>query len=1249
MKNIHSLDYNCVDSRLCSKTIKKCKTTFKELLLLLLITFSLSSFSQTRCDGELRFSVGHGHYWWDDPIMQFQADEGFEQHVINSETFNSQNPLVYWDLPSIRKCECIFSMRLFCSTQPEDLVDVEVYDNNYNYLYTFYDVSDNSYQPGGGCFEFPEDGIHYLKIKRTYLGVPMYYGWYRINVLSNTDIEDIVDISISNTEICRGQQVCVNISNINFLYTYSIRWNNTTLTSGSITPPTSSFNYCFTPQTFGTGVVTVNSSDQCNDIAVYTQQINVKAFNDFTLPATVCAESSFNVGTITWCNGVVSGASYIWNWGDGTPNSTTQSASHTYANSGTYNVTLTVSSTSGTQSMTKQIIVNPLPIEPIVTGKFNNCTLTNTYTIPSPQYGTTYTWSANNTNTTSSTGTSKTFVWWSNATFVDPPSSATMTIVSNNGCSRTTTYKIWECCNKGVIFADQTITTVPPSGDITFNGTVTLDADINLTSRIVYFGPEAKLIINSSRKLNIQQSDVKAGCNHMWDGIYPASTAEIEMGSSYVSDAYNAVVSNSGAKFTLVGTTFNKNLHGVLVNSYAGTHTGTIRSCVFSSVVINTNTPSNLIAPYTTRRGISGVKVSNVNNITIGNVLSASYVNTFKYLDFGIHVNGSNVTVYNNNFGPLPKTSGAVPENGFGIYAEKDGSTANTITVGNMNTNRYYPNTFNTCAVGIRVVNPFNLNVYKNTYNDNTYGNLITDNTNRSVTFNTNAFNRNMVGIWCNNFAGTTQDIEINTMVNNSYGIWLSNNVATPIVDVQVIGNFFSYNSTMALDNYNSIMLSNVQGYANPEGSDVFSHISGNNISFAGVPISNSTVRSGIRLENSPRCFVEQNTVLYGNTTISTTTDANKLNGINVILSPNTHLCSNVLQYLGNGVRVEGFCDNSEFILNDFRRYNFADNNYSYGFNFITATVGIQGTPSQTWDNKFNANFLITKQIRGVGSMALQQPWYFINNIDLYKFAYFGQQIPVNLATIYNMVPSASCSLNGDFMMNGISSVAEASEDNFIENVEENIYLKQYSILSNNNSIDVISESYLSNQANISKFISINKLINQKEYSSADSLNHLIVPANLIEQNFKTVNEVYLRTWALGTYNLSNEDYNTLIEIASQDPSKSGYAVVNAWVMTRRFDIAADVKHSNSSKIHLKSNILLYPNPAKDNLTINGVENASIIIINDVFGRFVTKIENQSNSNTIEFSLKGINKGVYFLNFINFEGQSLNVQKLIIN
>ena len=41
----------------------------------------------------------------------------------------------------------------------------------------------------------------------------------------------------------------------------------------------------------------------------------------------------------------------------------------------------------------------------------------------------------------------------------------------------------------------------------------------------------------------------------------------------------------------------------------------------------------------------------------------------------------------------------------------------------------------------------------------------------------------------------------------------------------------------------------------------------------------------------------------------------------------------------------------------------------------------------------------------------------------------------------------------------------------------------------------------------------------------------------------------YLRTWAKGNYNLSLQDYTTLVDIAMQTPKTSGYGVIGAWVM----------------------------------------------------------------------------------------------------
>jgi hypothetical protein len=52
---------------------------------------------------------------------------------------------------------------------------------------------------------------------------------------------------------------------------------------------------------------------------------------------------------------------YTWNFGDGTPPGSGRFASHTYANAGTYNVTLTVSNVNGTDDYSMQVTIADTP------------------------------------------------------------------------------------------------------------------------------------------------------------------------------------------------------------------------------------------------------------------------------------------------------------------------------------------------------------------------------------------------------------------------------------------------------------------------------------------------------------------------------------------------------------------------------------------------------------------------------------------------------------------------------------------------------------------------------------------------------------------------------------------------------------------------------------------------------------------------------------------------------------------------
>ena len=76
-------------------------------------------------------------------------------------------------------------------------------------------------------------------------------------------------------------------------------------------------------------------------------------------PATICG----NTGAVTVTNTSVGAASQTWNFGDGTATSNAANPpAHTYANPGTYIITLTVNAASGCSSVsTQSVIVSPKP------------------------------------------------------------------------------------------------------------------------------------------------------------------------------------------------------------------------------------------------------------------------------------------------------------------------------------------------------------------------------------------------------------------------------------------------------------------------------------------------------------------------------------------------------------------------------------------------------------------------------------------------------------------------------------------------------------------------------------------------------------------------------------------------------------------------------------------------------------------------------------------------------------------------
>lgn len=140
----------------------------------------------------------------------------------------------------------------------------------------------------------------------------------------------------------------------------------------------------------------------------------------------------------------------------------------------------------------------------------------------------------------------------------------------------------------------------------------------------------------------------------------------------------------------------------------------------------------------------------------------------------------------------------------------------------------------------------------------------------------------------------------------------------------------------------------------------------------------------------------------------------------------------------------------------------------------------------------------------------------------------------------------------------------------------------------------------------------------------------------------------YLRTWATGNYFVPEDDYNVLLDIASQDPVKSGWGVINAWVMTRRFNSDDKVDKLSSNLIKIKeSKYKIQPNPANTSFMLSNASDIDLIIVTNILGQDVLTIKN-FEINEITIDVSSLKKGIYLIRLKNAKSQEFSVEKLII-
>ena len=984
----------------------------------------------------------------------------------------------------------------------------------------------------------------------------------------------------------------------------------------------------------------------------YVDQVSITPINFASPDVSVCP------GSCTTLNADIGNFNITYQWSSNPAGFTSTSSTPTVCP--TVQTTYTVTATDaygGTSTDAVIVSIKAAPPKPIFTGYFNTCHGNTNYNVTnySSTYSYYYTIGLNGTHHSFSNGGSFYVNWTGSGGGVLYVNSTNNT----TGCTSRDSLKVFECCNvtHGSLlprYQDTTFTAAPSPMEFVVNGILTINGTFSFNAKHIFFGPNAKIIVNPSRTLTISNSTLAvADCDTMWDGIYLnyANSGLIVNSNSNIRDAKNAIVSNACAVYTISNSTLNKNYRNIVVQSCSGMNNSTIIGSTLTCITSPSDPFYPQYPPIAATRTYSGIEISNVSSITVGNTASAANRNHFNNLDFGIKNYVSTLTVNNNTFSNMTATGvpSFPPTSGVGIISTSDKSYQKSLTIGgptgSINTNR-----FEYCYQGIYADYFQNITIQRDTFLSTGQWTSIFlyEHPSKTIKVLNNVITDGLAGITFIDCQNTTTDINSNNISNCFYGITAQN------VNPDGVQKLNIYTNT--INNYtygNGIWVTNILGV---QGSQTQIALLASNVIWINNP--NLTMPSnGILVENCSYAFMQQNNVAKLSGLISDPTSALNLNGINVHLSPNSVLCQNTLNRMGCGIRLRGTMPLSILKLNNM-------SNYYYGVRLDTANISTQGDATYAWANYWTPTTSGNFRIQGTASVTTN--WHY-TGLLLSSNPYCP--LPNNVTPPLNLVNKSSnissCAIPVQLPLSLQYNPIVNNSYNYILAPDENRYWdKQYFYNDMQNSPSLLSSLSLSNSSyqsfynaidvsNIGQFARVNALMNTQDYSNAEIYNTSIVPQNNIEQNRKAVNTIYLNTWAKRRFEFTSNEHADLEAIALQSPILGGDAVFSARVMLGITPPSStSVKRMNQNTTTAINSVgSIYPNPTKDmaylDYSLTEGQTAYLYFYNTM-GTPVKSFTLNSQSNHFEFSTKDFKTGLYFYRIVLNNNQLLESNKLII-
>jgi hypothetical protein len=823
--------------------------------------------------------------------------------------------------------------------------------------------------------------------------------------------------------------------------------------------------------------------------------------------------------------------------------------------------------------------------------------------------------------------------------------------------------------------------------------TLTLNKSMNINTCTFRMGPDSKIVIQSPFTVNITGCTFFS-CTNMWDGIFISQGANITSNNNVFNDSYHAMVSIGGSQYLAAGNTFDNNYIGIVDSNFTtAIHPAQLATNTFKC-------SGSLKAPYINRRGFAGVSVLGVTmGITVGQASSGN-PNSFdgagtNGMEYGvISDQRSIVTVYNCTFknffnmimiAPKPP---ALPPNPTGvcILAQNGGK----LTVGG--TAVLMPNTFTNSAYGIIAQNNMSLvDIENNTFTAILKPSLLVNggycisalnstaikNT-RTVFISNNTFTNFKYGAYTFNYIQSSVSVVGNHFTNFTGTAILQSSV--PEVSISIQNNIIDAliaNITKATGIQLSNPATNATGLTTVSGNDISRCMRGiylvnypnasiinqdaahnGGIHFTGaVPTVNTY---GIRVVNGAGTLVNSNEILYPTTPAT----ANTLYGISMETGcAKSIVTNNLLGRMGTGMNFLNLPLNPLTVTCNVMNLD------QVGLTLSSANIGNQGDAVGTGHASDDV-WIIPAGAATYGTTVTgtaYHPNFFVRSTTSTSPMWFPPLLtkvhPVLSITDNTPVPNAPTNI--------CSAVCYAPVCNYKHMVSlatmqapfsgltaPTLYQanqQAYAILAadttlghNGTAADTILVQYRDSLklTNIGLLQVVSTSLSTLDLATAQAANNILVPGNLIEQNHKTVNAIYMRTWALGQYVTAPPDSLVLLGIAKQNVFTGGTAVYDARLMIGQDFPDPDLNRSKEEEIMAAAVVneplsermgKMFPNPSNSSFfysasLLNG--ESGTVELYDLLGKKLQIKLLKEGENLLEFHTDELYSGIYIYKVI---------------